>query len=113
MNYFSILKLLWQARKPIEEITTEVKSMNTTVSGVPGWRTSEFWLSLAGQAAVLFGAVKGFIPPQYAAIITVVGTAVYTIARTVSKAVSDVQAAKATSTTVSTTAPVTTVTTPS
>lgn len=86
--------------------------MDTSVSGVPGWRTSEFWLNLAGQAAVLWGAVKGFVPPQYAAMISVVGVAVYTIARTVAKAVSDVQAAKATSTTVATTAPVTTVTTP-
>lgn len=86
-----------------------------TVSGSPGWKTTEFWLNLAGQAAVLWGAVRGFIPPQYAAIITVAGAAVYTVARTVAKAVSDIQAAKAASptTTVMTTAPTTTVTTPS
>lgn len=83
-----------------------------TTSGSPGWKTSEFWLNLAGQAAILWGAVKGFVPPQYAAIVSVVGAAIYTIARTVSKAVTDVQAAKASTSTVTTTQPVTTVTTP-
>lgn len=83
-----------------------------TASGKPGWKTTEFWLNLGVQAANLFGAIKGFLPPQTAAIIAAVGTAIYTIAATVRKAVADVQATKAASTTVSTTAPVTTVTTP-
>lgn len=83
-----------------------------TASGKPGWKTTEFWMTIAGQAATLFGAVRGFIPPQYAAIVAAVGTAIYTIAATVRKGIADVQAAKAVSTTVSTTQPVTTVTTP-
>lgn len=83
-----------------------------TASGKPGWKTSEFWVTIAGQAATIFMAVKGFIPSNIATIITVAGTAVYTIARTIAKAVSDIQAAKAATTTVSqsTTAPVTTTT---
>jgi len=81
-------------------------------SGKPGWKTTEFWFNLAAQIGILWGTVQHFIPPQYAAIISISGVALYTVARTVAKAVSDVQAAKATSTTVTTTQPVTTVTTP-
>ena len=84
-----------------------------TATGKPGWKTTEFWLQAAGQLGILWASIQGFIPPKYAAIITVAGTAVYTIARTIAKAVSDVQAVKATQETVTTTAvPVTTVTTP-
>lgn len=83
-----------------------------TVSGKPGWQTTEFWMNLAGQLIVLWGAVKGFVPHQIAMIVTIAATAVYTIARTISKAVTDVQAAKSVSTTVTTSAPVTTVTSP-
>lgn len=62
-------------------------------NSAPGYKTSEFWLHLASQATVLWAAVQGFIPPKYAAIITVAGTAVYTICRTAYKAYTDVKAA--------------------
>ena len=61
----------------------------------PGWKTSEFWIHLASQATVLWAAVQGFIPPKYAAIITVAGSAVYTICRTTYKAYTDVKSATA------------------
>lgn len=83
-----------------------------TESGTPGYKTTEFWMHLASQAGILWGAVSGFVPPKWAAIISVVGISVYNVGRTIAKAVADIQAAKATSTTVTTTAPVTTVTTP-
>lgn len=83
-----------------------------SASGKPGWKTTEFWLNAASQAALLWGAIKGFVPAQWAAIIGIGGTAIYTIAATARKAVADIQAAKASSTTVTTTAPITTVTTP-
>lgn len=83
-----------------------------SASGKPGWKTTEFWMNLAAQAGVLWAAVQGFVPPKIAAIVTVAGTAIYTIARTISKAVSDIQYAKQDQTTVTTTQPVTTVTTP-
>lgn len=75
-----------------------------SASGKPGWKTTEFWLHLATQAAVLWGAVQGFVPPKIAAIVTIVGQAIYTIAATVRKGVADVQAVKATTTTTITTA---------
>ena len=109
MNIFQKIKLAFQLKGIVEEEIKEAKM--PTASGKPGWKSSEFWWGLATQAGVLWGAVQGFIPPKWAAIVSTVGVAIYTVARTVAKAVSDVQAAKAGSTTVATTAPVTTVTT--
>ncbi len=83
-----------------------------TASGKPGWKTTEFWMNLATQIGLLWGAVHGFIPAPWNVIIPVAGTAIYTICATVRKAVSDIQTAKASTATVTTTAPVTTVTTP-
>jgi hypothetical protein len=110
MTIFDKIKAAWAfkgfAEKEFKEATMP------TATGKPGWKTTEFWLNLASQAGVLWGAVHGFIPPQYAAIISTVGLAIYTVARTVQKAVSEVQATKQATATVTTTEPVTTVTTP-
>lgn len=81
-------------------------------SGTPGYKTTEFWLKLLQSVGVLWATVRGFIPAQYAIIAEISGLAIYTIARTVAKAVADVQATKAMATTVTTTEPITTVTTP-
>lgn len=77
-----------------------------------GWKTSEFWGKVAAQAAVIWAAIGGFVPPKYAAIIVVAGESVYTIARTVLKVYQMIQSVKATQATVVTTEPVITVTTP-
>lgn len=66
----------------------------------PGYKTTEFWMNLAVQAGTLWAAVQGFVPPKYAAIVSVAGAAVYTIGRTVAKAIADIKAAKATATVV-------------
>lgn len=90
MNIIQEIKALWTARKVGIEIYKEALTMDSTTTK-PGWKTTEFWMNAAGQLATLWGAVSGFIPPKYAAIISTVGIAVYTIARTVIKAVSDVK----------------------
>lgn len=61
----------------------------------PGWKTTEFWINVVGQVSVLWGAVHGFIPQPWASILSISGIAVYTVARTVAKAVSDIKTAKA------------------
>lgn len=104
MNIISEIVALFKVKSVGEDIIKEIQM--PTASGKPGWKTSEFYFNLASQAAVLFAAIKGFIPANIAAIITVVGTAIYTIAATVRKAVADVQAAKASTTTSTTVAPV-------
>lgn len=58
----------------------------------PGWKTSEFWMDAATKVALVWGSVAGFIPPKWAAIIGAAGTAVYVIARTVLKTVTDIKA---------------------
>lgn len=109
MGIIDKIKLLFKVKSFVNTGIKEAKKMD---NGKPGYKTTEFWLQLAAQAGTLWGAVQGFIPPKYASIISIVGIAVYTIARTVAKAVSDVQATKAATTTMATTEPVTTVTTP-
>lgn len=110
MTLWDKIKTAFAVNKFFEETLKEAKMI--TNSGKPGWQTSEFYLHLATQAAVLWGAIQGFVPAKWAAIITVAGTAIYTISRTVAKAVADIKTAQANSTTVTTTAPVTTITTP-
>lgn len=111
MTLFDKIKILWKLNSFVKDELQEAKKMDSQ-SGKPGWKTSEFYLNLAGQIGILWGAIQGFIPPKYAAIIAVAGTAIYTVARTIAKAVSDIQATKATQATVTTTQPVTTVTSP-
>lgn len=94
-------------------VNTEIKEAKMqTESGTPGYKTTEFWFHLAAQLGVFWGAVQGFVPPKYAAIIAVVGATVYNAGRVVAKGIADFQTARLESTTVTTTAPVTTVTTP-
>lgn len=107
MTIIDKLKLLFRLNSMIGELK-EMTSMDIK----SGWRTSEFWGKVAAQAATIWAAVGGFVPPKYAAIIVVGAEGIYTIARTLLKMVNAIQAAKADQTTVTTTAPVTTVTTP-
>lgn len=110
MNIIDKIKVLWKTKSFIEE---EIKGAKMqTESGTPGYKTTEYWFHLATQIGVLWGAVQGFIPGKYAAVIAVVGASVYNVGRVVAKGIADFQIAKAASTTVSTTAPVTTITTP-
>lgn len=92
MNIFSAVKSYFTVKSVI---TTEIKEARMpTASGKPGWKTTEFWMNVATQAGVLWGAVHGFIPQPYAVVISIAGVAIYTIARTIGKAVSDIQTVK-------------------
>jgi hypothetical protein len=51
----------------------------------PGWQTTEFWVTIATAGWAAFGH---FLPPPLQAVVVTVVPAVYTIARTVAKAVS-------------------------
>jgi hypothetical protein len=93
MNIFQKIKALFAVKSTVDDILKEAKM--PTVTGKPGWKTTEFWLNAATQIGVLWGAIHGFIPQPWASIISISGVAVYTVARTVAKAVTDIQAAKA------------------
>lgn len=94
MNIFQKIKALFAVKSTAEEIIKEAKM--PTASGKPGWKTTEFWMNVATQLGVLWGAVHGFVPQPWASVISVSGVAVYTVARTITKAVTDIQAARAT-----------------
>lgn len=96
MNIIQEIKALWAVRKAGIEIYKEA----TTMDGVkPGWKTTEFWGKIAVQAMTLFAAVKGFLPPQYAALGTIGLEAIYNIGRTVVKAINDSKQVTAANTT--------------
>ncbi len=48
----------------------------------PGWKTTEFWLTLVTTAWTMFG---GMVPEPYNAILATVITSIYTAARTAGK----------------------------
>jgi hypothetical protein len=109
MNIIEKIKAMWAVKMFFNIEIKEAKKMNGTK---PGYKTTEFWIQVAVQLGSLWGAVAGFVPPKYAAIISVVGASVYNIGQIVLKAVAKIQDAKSESTTVTTTQPVTTITTP-
>jgi hypothetical protein len=94
MTIIEKIKSLWAVKSTSEEIYQEATKMDSA-SNKPGWKTTEFYLNVAAQLATLWGAVSGFIPPKIASIVSIAGVALYTVARTVSKAVTDIQAARA------------------
>ncbi len=54
----------------------------SSLSGLKaGWRTTEFWLSLAGILGVLLAALAGKLPAQWAAVIAPVAAGFYQISR--------------------------------
>lgn len=108
MNIIDKIKLLFKLNSIVNTELKEIKTMDIK----SGWKTSEFWGKIAVQAATIWAAVGGFVPPKYAAIVVVAGEGIYTIARTLLKIYQTISDAKATQTTVTTTEPVTTVTTP-
>ena len=110
MNILDKIRLAWKTKDFVEETIKEAKMQ--TESGTPGYKTTEFYLHIATQIGILWGAVQGFVPPKYAVIVSVVGASVYNIGRVIAKAIADIQASKATQTTVTTNEPVTTITTP-
>ena len=90
MNIIQDIKAFFVVKDAVEEIEKEAKTMN---GSTPGYKTTEFWLNLAAQIGTCWAAVSGFIPAPLAAKISLIGVAVYTVARTVIKCVQDVQAA--------------------
>jgi hypothetical protein len=83
MGIFSEIKTLLALRDFFENIKG-ANTMNTTPVK-PGWQTTEFWGKVAVQVFMLFGAAKGFLSPDKAALIAAVLESVYGIARSVVK----------------------------
>jgi hypothetical protein len=52
----------------------------------PGWKTTEFWMSLLGHATVIAGIASHFLPPATGAAVMGGITAAYSIGRSIVKA---------------------------
>jgi hypothetical protein len=50
-----------------------------------GWRTTEFWITVATNVGIVAAAAAGVVPPRYAAIVSAVSVAAYSIARGLAK----------------------------
>jgi hypothetical protein len=51
----------------------------------PGYKTTEFWVSVVAAGAALAAAVQGALPPKYAAIAGAVAVFGYAVARGLAK----------------------------
>lgn len=67
------------------------KEINNLMEKKPGWKSSEFWLSILSIALTVFFAVKSFINPQWAVATLTVITVAYQVLRTIAKATPSVK----------------------
>ena len=51
----------------------------------PGWKTTEFWVTVLTQFSIVGGALAGVLPPKEAALLAAFSQAAYTIARGIAK----------------------------
>jgi len=51
----------------------------------PGYKTTEFWITIATSLGALIAALADALPPRYAAIATAASAAAYAIARGIAK----------------------------
>ncbi len=52
---------------------------------IPGWRTSEFWMTALGHAGLIAAAASGHLSPQNAAIAGAVSQLAYNLSRGLAK----------------------------
>lgn len=51
----------------------------------PGWKTTEFWVTIATSVGAVAAAADGVLPEKYAALAVAVSGAAYAIARGLAK----------------------------
>lgn len=62
--------------------------MTTTASPKPvksGWKTTEFWVTVAADVGAIAAAASGVLPHSYAALLGAVSTAAYALSRGLTK----------------------------
>lgn len=52
---------------------------------VPGWKTSEFWMTTLGQVALMLAACDGLLPAKYAALAGALSQVAYSLSRGIAK----------------------------
>lgn len=82
MNIIEKIKSLWIVKKFID---TEIKGAKQMNEQKPGYKTSEFYLTLLTNVVALIGALKGIIPDSTATIIIAAANAIYGLIRAITK----------------------------
>lgn len=101
MTLIEKIKALWSINKIVNQIKQEEKMETTPIKS--GWKTTEFWTKvLTVDVPALLGVLTGVLPAPIALKITIASTAIYTIARVITKAISDFKGASTSSSTTST-----------
>lgn len=82
MNILSEIKALFTVKDFVQDTVKEAKRMD----GVkPGYKTTEFWLTVLTNLIALVGALKGVIPDQTATIVVAAINGVYGVVRAITK----------------------------
>ena len=64
------------------QVETLVAKLNRVV---PGWKTSEFWMTALGHAGLILAAATGALPAKYAAIAAALSQVAYNLSRGLTK----------------------------
>jgi hypothetical protein len=80
MGLLEKLKLLLKARQPLTDIINEAKTVKS------GWKTWQFWASVAGSLGGLVASLNGIIPLETSLVITTALTFLYNVLRGATKA---------------------------
>jgi hypothetical protein len=83
MNLIDKIKAFFVIKKAIENIKEENKKMETQIK--PGWKTTEFWATMATNVIAVVGALSKFISPDVSAIVIAIANAIYSISRGMAK----------------------------
>jgi len=85
MNWFKWIPVLWKAKTPIEAILKESKTME---DNKPGWKKTEFWITvLTVHIPTIYATVQHLIPADIAAYIHIAAVSGFAIFNTVQKAI--------------------------
>lgn len=80
------IKALWVALKLFGTIKKEATKMSETTAGIkPGYKTTEFWLTVLTNLLTITQALQGVIPVEKAAIIVAAINGVYGVVRAIAK----------------------------
>jgi hypothetical protein len=52
-----------------------------TAKTKPGWKTTEFWMTIAANLAAIIGAFADMLPPEKAVLLIAASNGLYAIAR--------------------------------
>lgn len=75
----------WQALKAWRTLKREWRTMETRLETKPGYKTTEFWITVTAGAASMIGGVVGILPPEWAVIAGALSAGLYTISRGLAK----------------------------